>query len=113
MRLDHLLSKERFLRPSREGRQEPGPSHGPGRSRISIAGYSVGPLSGSPSTAPQGVRNGGIGSSRPHTLLSFEGASPAGSREHLATRLCPNPEPAGTSDQAGERADGPGTLRTT
>jgi len=50
----------------------------PGRSRISITGYSVGPLAGSPSTTLQGVGNGGRGRFRPHTLLSFEGASPLG-----------------------------------
>jgi hypothetical protein len=38
---------------------------------------------------------------------------PHAGREHLATRLCPIPDPAGTSGKAGTRVDGPGTLRTT
>jgi hypothetical protein len=72
------------LRPSQEGRQEPGLLT-VWSLRTSITGYSVGPLAGPPSTAPPGVRNGGAGTSRPRTLLSFEGASPAG--VNLATRL--------------------------
>jgi hypothetical protein len=79
VRLDHLLSKELSLRPSQEGRQEPGP-HGlvaPGSRSLAIRS---GRFSGSPSTAPRGVGNGGRERFRPHTLLSFEGASHCGPR---------------------------------
>ena len=66
------------MRHSQEGRQEPGP-HSRAWSLQDLDHWLFGrPLSGSLSTAPQGVRNGGSGTTRPHTLLSFEGASPLG-----------------------------------
>ena len=78
MRLDHLLSKELSLRHSQEGRQEPGPhSRGlvaPGSRSLAIrSGRTPARL-----VPPAGVGNGGRRRSRPHTLLSFEGASPLG-----------------------------------
>src|SRR4029453_846273 len=107
-----LLSKELSPWPSQEGHQEPGPTHGPGRSRISITGYSVGPLAGSPSTAPRGGGNGGRGRFRPHTLLSFEGASPlrAASTSPRGSAWIPN-RPARPARRV--QVSGPGTLRTT
>jgi hypothetical protein len=49
-------------RPSSRGSPGARPAHRPGRSRMSITGYSVGPLTGPPSTAPYGEGNGGAGS---------------------------------------------------